>query len=205
MPTRTSNNNDQVVYAQYVGCAPTAPSDIYEYNFATEPEAYVACAADGSRNSPLVTATPVGKIHAKNEAEHFADALNVPFKTPYGTSYSPPLRPTGNILTTSIATVSLTHPGNAITGNEVLRLMKKDRKRQTLSAGIVWGAVGFLILGPVGAVVLGGGLAITAKRSLKKQERTLREQFQNQGTLDQLVAIPVGLSRRQRRRILSCR
>jgi hypothetical protein len=170
MPTRTSNNNYQVVYAQYVGCAPTAPSDIYEYDF--------ACAADGSRNSPLVTATPVGKIHAKIEAEHFANALNVPVKTPYGTSYSPPLRQTATTLTTSTATVSLTHPGNAITGNEVLRLMKKDRKRQTLSAGIVWGAVGFLILGPVGAVVLGGGLAITAKRSLKKQERSLREQFQ---------------------------
>ena len=201
MPTRTYNSNDQVVYAQYVGSAPTAPNDIYEYDFSIEPD--IASSTYWSGNSPIATATPVGKVPTKNGVGSSADASNMPIESPCGASCPQPVRPTATILTTTtITAVPPRYPCNTITGNELLRMMKEDRKRKTLGAGIVWGAVGFLILGPIGAVVFGGGLAITAKRSLKRQEQALRQQFQNDGTLDKPVAIPIGLSRRQRKRIL---
>ncbi|KAI2494258.1 hypothetical protein MHU86_20276 [Fragilaria crotonensis] len=202
MPTRTyNNNNDQVVYAQYIGSVPTAPSDIYEYDVSIEHDADVAYCAHAATSAPIAVATPAGKIPPKTKPSSFADA-NSSTKPPTVGSYSQPDRPTATILTTATTTtVPPPHPCNAITGNEFLFLMKKDRKRKTLGTGILWGTVGFLILGPIGAVALGGGLAIATKQSLKRQERTIRQQFENQGTLDKPVATSTYLSRRQRRRL----
>ena len=194
-----NNHNDQVVYAQFIGSVPTAPSDIYEYDFSIEQEADAAYSSHSSTNAPIAVAAPAGKIPPKNESESFADALNVSTQSPNAASHSKPVRPTATILsTTTTTTVSPPHPCHSLTGNELLLLMKKERKRRTLGTGILWGAAGFLILGPIGAVALGGGLAIATKQSLKRQERAIRKQLENEGTLDKPVDIPTGLSRRQR-------
>ena len=49
--------------------------------------------------------------------------------------------------------------------------MTKARKRKALRAGVIGGAVGMLICGPVGAVLVGVGCAHVSKRLSRKKER----------------------------------
>ena len=195
MPSRIyNNNNNQVAYAHYVGNAPTAPSDIY--NVSIESEADTIPSTYGSVNTPIVIATPVGKVHPRKTTQPpFSQALNTPATTSTHattpTANSRPPRPN----TTTTTTTTAQPPPNSITGNELLRLMKQNRKRDTVRAGILWGTVGFLILGPIGAVALGAGLAVSTKSTLKREERILRQELESQGALGRSVAVPVHLRR----------
>ena len=80
--------------------------------------------------------------------------------------------------------------------------MKRDRKVRTTRAGVLGGVVGFVILGPIGAVGLGAGIAIATKRSLKRKEQNLRQKFENQGTIKNHVAVPLDLRRRYRKELV---
>jgi hypothetical protein len=51
--------------------------------------------------------------------------------------------------------------------------MTKRRKRNAVRAGVIGGAVGMLICGPVGAVLVGVGCATVSKRVSRKKERRI--------------------------------
>lgn len=51
--------------------------------------------------------------------------------------------------------------------------MTKIRKRKAVRAGVIGGAVGMLICGPVGAVLVGVGCAHVSKRISRKKERRI--------------------------------
>ena len=55
---------------------------------------------------------------------------------------------------------------------------KKQRKRRTVAAGLVGGAVGLVLLGPLGAVAGGVGSAVVTKRVGKKKERRMQQEYE---------------------------
>ena len=71
-----------------------------------------------------------------------------------------------------------TNTTTTITGEELLSRLKKQRKKATARSGIVGGLVGFLFLGPIGALGIGVGSAVMTKHRLKRREKTLRNQLE---------------------------
>lgn len=69
-------------------------------------------------------------------------------------------------------------PTTTITGEELLSRLKKQRKKATARSGIVGGLVGFLFLGPIGALGIGVGSAAMTKHRLKRREKALRHQLE---------------------------
>ena len=218
MPAKTiKSNNDQVVFSQAsspstAGIVPTAPSDLYDVD--VEPFADSRLSTRfGSVKFPVATATPVDYEPVKQNEDVYVPVICIPIGPSGGTTSSnPPLRPTTT--TTTIATtttpnpteVAITttstvvpppNPHDTIPVHELLRLMKESRKRKTVVVGVVGGIVGLVILGPIGAIALGAGLAIATKSYLKRHELAIRRQYQN--SLDQPVAIPSELKSRLRR------
>lgn len=210
MPARIINsqydNNDQVAYAHYVGNAPTAPSAIYDVS-STEAAANTSPSTYGASYTPLVNATYIGKEPEKKDtpasAQPFLQALGSQ-TAPIPQAYTQPQNTHPATTTTPTVTTTTTspiqYPSNTVTGNEYLALLKQERKQKTVTAGVVGGVIGCILLGPLGAVAFGWGNAAITKKLRKRQERILRAEFERQGRLDTpIVTIPMHL-RRQRRR-----
>lgn len=78
-------------------------------------------------------------------------------------------------------------PAQTITGEELLSRLKKHRKKATVRSGLVGGLVGFIFLGPIGALGIGAGSAAMTKHRLKRREKSLRNQLD--GRLNQPLPV----------------
>ena len=76
---------------------------------------------------------------------------------------------------------------HTITGDELLSRLKKHRKKATVRSGLVGGLVGFIFLGPIGALGIGAGSAAMTKHRLKRREKSLRNQLD--GRLNQPLPV----------------
>lgn len=74
-----------------------------------------------------------------------------------------------------------------ITGQELLTRLKEHRKKTTARSAMIGGIIGFLFLGPIGALGAGVGTAVVTKRRLKKKEKSVRRHLN--GRLDQPLRI----------------
>jgi hypothetical protein len=204
MPTTRTNkqysnsNSNQIAYAKYVGDVPTAPSSNI-FDVTLEAEADTAPSTFGTSHTPLVNATYVGKVSDEKKDTKLT-ATVTPFSQALGpqaaTAY---LQPTTTTATTT--TAQYYPPGAAaLTGNEVLALLKEQRKCKQLAARVVGGVLGGLLLGPIGALALGWGQGAIVKSTNRRRERVLRAQYEREGRLDQPVAAVQFHFRRRGRR-----
>ena len=74
-----------------------------------------------------------------------------------------------------------------ITGHDLLARLKDHRKKATTKNAMIGGVIGFLFLGPIGALGVGAGTAAVVKHRLKKKEKSLRRQLD--GRLDRPLQI----------------
>eukprot|EP00523_Entomoneis_sp_CCMP467_P000654 CAMPEP_0168763154 /NCGR_PEP_ID=MMETSP0724-20121128/24213_1 /TAXON_ID=265536 /ORGANISM="Amphiprora sp., Strain CCMP467" /LENGTH=181 /DNA_ID=CAMNT_0008812341 /DNA_START=42 /DNA_END=587 /DNA_ORIENTATION=- len=96
-----------------------------------------------------------------------------------------------------VATTTATNNNNQTAGisnpsklpKEILK-MKKNRKRATVGAGVVGGAIGLVALGPLGAVVGGVGTAVATKQIGKRRERKRLEKISDQAIAQQMKHAP---------------
>jgi hypothetical protein len=186
MPSRRTTTTTRtmlpVAQAQLVGTLPAnahADSEFYKQN-AAEAATY------STIETPIVSAT-----WAKDDSIEVNKQYSQPIH-PIGTVASFATKPTQGCPTTFTTTTTTTttyYPSPRPTGNQVLRSMKEDRKKRTVTAGVVGGIVGLFILGPLGAVVIGVTSAVVTKHSGKSRERRVRKQLEREGLLNQPVVV----------------